>query len=141
MSSPLHRVLLMGDSFAEGLGVDFEDSFAGMLYSAGMSRPDKIEFLDAGVISYSPVLYYRKTKSLLERGFHFDEVVVFSDISDVRDEATGYFCQDEHPGYRKYCGESLPFYAQRDDLGSYFARHFVVTDKVRLMAKVWLQRL
>jgi hypothetical protein len=141
MSSPVRRVLLMGDSFTEGLGVDFEDSFAGMLYAAGMSRSDKIELLDAGVISYSPVLYYRKTKSLIERGFHFDEVVVFSDLSDVRDEATGYFCQDENPGYQKYCGDSLPFYAERDDLGSGLARHFVVTDKVRLLAKVWLQRL
>jgi lysophospholipase L1-like esterase len=140
MSSGVRRVLLMGDSFTEGLGVNFEDSFAGMLSAAGTSAVDKIEFLDAGVISYSPVLYYRKTKSLIERGLHFDEVVVFPDTSDVRDEATGYFCNDDDPGYRKYCQEGQPFYAQRDDLGSTFARHFVMTDSIRLMIKFRLQQ-
>jgi hypothetical protein len=139
--SPTRRILLMGDSFAEGIGVDFEDSFAGMLYHAGTSRPDPIEFLNAGVISYSPVLYYRKIKSLIERGIHFDEVVVFSDESDVRDEATGYFCEDENPSYRKYCRESLPYYSQRDDLGSTLARHFVMTDTIRVIVKFRIQEL
>ncbi len=140
-TSPVRRVILMGDSFTEGLGVNFEDSFAGMLYAAGMKRPDKIEFLDAGVISYSPVLYYRKLKFLIESGLHFDEVVVFSDISDVRDEATGYFCNDEEPTYRKHCRDSLPFYSQATDPGSYFARHFVITDTIRVIIKFRLQAL
>jgi hypothetical protein len=90
-SSSMHRVLLIGDSFTEGLGVNFEDSFAGMLYWAGIGRASKIEFLDAGVIAYSPVLYYQKTKSYLDRGLRFDEVIVFSDPSEVRDEASEYF--------------------------------------------------
>src|ERR1700730_4038141 len=76
-TAPTRRIILIGDSFTEGLGVNFEDSFAGMLYSAGLDRADKIEFLNAGVISYSPVLYYRKLKFLIESGLHFDEIVVF----------------------------------------------------------------
>src|SRR5262249_13946103 len=63
----VRRVMLMGDSFTEGTGVDFEDSFAGMLHSAGMARPDRIEFLAGGVVSYSPTIYYRKTKFLMEQ--------------------------------------------------------------------------
>jgi hypothetical protein len=140
-TSPMRRVILIGDSFAEGLGVNFEDSFAGMLYASGMDRADKIEFLNASVISYSPVLYYRKLKFLIESGLRFDEVVVFSDESDVRDEATGYFCEDEDQLYRKYCRESLPFYSERTDLGSFFARHFVMTDTIRLIIKFRIQAL
>jgi hypothetical protein len=162
--SATRRVLLVGDSFTEGIGVDFEDSFAGMLYAAGQRRADRIEFLNAGVISYSPVLYYSKVKYLLARGVRFDEVVVFSDVSDVRDEAHGYFCQDEDPEYHKLCDERELAFSQalctstdpdlkkycnkeelypfmRSDAGSWFARHFPVTDATRVWIKFRLQGL
>jgi hypothetical protein len=58
------------------------------------------------VVSYSPVIFYKKIKYFIESGLQFDEVVVFSDISDVQDEATSYFCIDEDPRYRKYCPSS-----------------------------------
>src|SRR5262249_47112799 len=84
------RILLIGDSFTEGHGVTFEESYAGLLYRAG--KQQRIEFLNAGVESYSPTIYLAKIKFLLEQGFKFDEVIVFSDISDVQDEALRYFC-------------------------------------------------
>lgn len=102
------RILLIGDSFTEGIGLRFEDTFAGMLYEAGQKRPEKIEFLNAGVISYSPVIYYKKIKYLLDAGLRFDEVVVLPDISDVQDEAVSYFCIDDNPDYRRYCKEAVP---------------------------------
>jgi lysophospholipase L1-like esterase len=98
------RVLLIGDSFTEGQGVPFEESFAGLLYQAGQQRTEKIEFLNAGVSSYSPIIYYKKIKTLIEEGLQFDEVVVFSDVSDVFDEsARDYFCIDNDPHYFAYC--------------------------------------
>src|SRR5882757_690421 len=66
LKSAARRVLLIGDSFAEGIGMSFEDSFAGMLYRAGQQRSDRTEFLNAGVASYSPSIYYKKIKYLLE---------------------------------------------------------------------------
>lgn len=41
LKSESRRVLLIGDSFAEGIGVSFEDSFAGQLYRAGQERSEK----------------------------------------------------------------------------------------------------
>lgn len=117
------RVILIGDSFAEALGIDFEESFAGLLYRAGQARSEKVEVLNAGVLSYSPVIYYRKIKYLLDAGLQFDEVVVFSDVSDVQDEAIGYFCFDEHPEYRRYC-DPAPVAPARKRLADYF----VITD-------------
>jgi hypothetical protein len=99
------RILLIGDSFTEGVGLEFEQTFAGMLYAAGQKRPEKIEFLNAAVISYSPTIYYKKIKYLLDAGLKFDEVVVFSDLSDVQDEAIAYFCIDELAEFRRYCTE------------------------------------
>jgi lysophospholipase L1-like esterase len=99
------RVLVIGDSFTEGLGLLFEDTFAGKLFLAGQAADDKTEFLNAGVSGYSPTIYYAKIKHFLERGLKFDEVIVASDISDVQEEATLYFCIDEVPEYRARCSE------------------------------------
>ena len=85
--------------------MEFEQTFAGMLYLAGQKRSEKIEFLNAGVISYSPTIYYKKIKYLLDAGLKFDEVVVLSDLSDVQDEAIAYFCIDELAEFRRYCTE------------------------------------
>lgn len=141
LKSASRRVLLIGDSFAEGIGMSFEDSFAGMLEHAGQERSEKIEFLNAGVASYSPSIYYQKIKYLIESGVQFDEVVLFSDTSDVTDEATSYFCIDDDPKYRKYCTsaegsmqkEASP--PKRD----FFIDNFVVTNRVRITVKRSIQ--
>lgn len=97
------RIILIGDSFTEGVGLKFEDTFAGRLYQSGQDRRERTEFLNAGAVSYSPIIYYKKIKYLLDAGLRFDEVVVFSDISDVQDEATTYFCIDDSPVYQGHC--------------------------------------
>jgi hypothetical protein len=83
-TSGRRRILLMGDSFTEGLGVPFEETFAGRL--AQDLAPDT-EVLNAGVIGYSPKVYLAKTEYLLGRvGLEIDELVVFVDMSDVPNE-------------------------------------------------------
>ena len=137
------RVLLLGDSFAEGIGVSFENSFAGLLYRAGQQRNEKIEFLDAGVASYSPSIYYKKIKYLLDSGLQFDELVLFSDTSDVTDEATTYFCIDDDPKYRTHCTEAEG--SQRPTANAqkriFFIDRFAVTNKVRVYIKRSIQSL
>src|SRR6516164_3936524 len=59
LKSNSRRTLLMGDSFTEAVGIDFEDSFAGLLFRAGQGQAEKVEFLNAGVSSYSPSIYYK----------------------------------------------------------------------------------
>jgi hypothetical protein len=139
LKSASRRILLIGDSFAEGIGLPFENTFAGLLAQEGAKRPDKIEFLNAGVASYSPTIYYAKIKYLLEKGLQFDEVVLLSDSSDVEDEASSYFCIDEDPKYRTYCNTppgSVPRPAIKRD---FFIDHFAVTNRIRLVVKRWLQ--
>ena len=87
------RILIIGDSFTEGLGLRFEDTFAGILHDRLGRRG--IDVLNAAVASYSPSIYYRKTKYLLEEvRLKVDEVFVFLDISDIQDEADTYFIDD-----------------------------------------------
>ena len=84
----------MGDSFAEGVGLEFGETFAGIL--AEQLSHDGIEVLNAAVMSYAPTIYYRKTRHLLEDvGLEFDRMVVFLDISDIQDEAYFYDLDEE----------------------------------------------
>lgn len=88
------RVLLIGDSFTEGVGCAFEDTFAGIL--ARELGKQQIEVLNAACVTYSPVIYRRKVQHLLEvEGLTFDHLVVCLDLSDIVDEIK-YYRLDEH---------------------------------------------
>jgi hypothetical protein len=139
LQSDTRRILLIGDSFAEGIGLPFDRTFAGLLEQAGQARADKVEFLDAGVASYSPSIYYKKIKYLLDRGLKFDEVVLLSDSSDVEDEATSYFCIDDDPNYRKFCNTPPGVVPEPAIKRDFFIDHFVVTNRVRVTIKRWIQ--
>ena len=143
LKSSSRRILLIGDSFAEGIGMAYEDSFAGILQRDGQARSDKVEFLNAGAVSYSPIIYYKKIKYLLDSGLQFDEVVLFSDTSDVADEATSYFCIDDDPKYRAHCtaaeGSMQPREIARKS--DFFIEHFVVTNRLRVFIKRSIQSL
>jgi hypothetical protein len=81
------RLVFIGDSFTEGAGVRYEDSFVGRVDEA--LAPRGVEVLNAGVISYCPIIYYRKVQHLLEDvGLRFDALVVYIDIGDIQDEVT-----------------------------------------------------
>lgn len=142
MKASTRRVLLIGDSFAEGIGMTYEESFAGLLDQAGRQRGDRIEFLNAGVASYSPSIYYKKIKYLLDSGLQFDEVVLFSDPSDVTDEANSYFCIDDDPKYRKYCTKSegsRQAVTAEPKKPNFLIDRFVITNRLRIGIKRWTQ--
>jgi hypothetical protein len=83
--SDKYRVLFIGDSFTEGIGYPFQQTFIGLLDDR-IDR-SRIELLDAGVRSYSPKLYYLKMKYLVETlGLKINELYVLIDISDIQDE-------------------------------------------------------
>ena len=80
--------MFIGDSFTEGLFLPYEKTFVGIIDNELSSK--KIEVLNAGVSSYSPIIYFKKIEYLIDKGFEFDELIVFIDISDIEDEATIY---------------------------------------------------
>jgi hypothetical protein len=87
---PLHaelgrRVLILGDSFTEGKGLEWEKTFPGMLQEE--LRGEGIGILNAGVSSYAPMFHLCRTRRLLDQvGLSFDAAVVMLDMSDIHDE-------------------------------------------------------
>ncbi len=76
-----YDILFIGDSFTEGVGYPFEETFVG-IYSDTSNQ----EVANLGVLSYSPFLYYHKIKYILSKGVSFKHLVVFIDLSDIEDD-------------------------------------------------------
>jgi hypothetical protein len=79
-------VAFIGDSFTEAVGVTYEESFVGLFANTYTD----LDIANLGVSSYAPTVYRTKIEDFINRGYTFNHVIVFVDISDVQDEAT-YF--------------------------------------------------
>ena len=85
VTSSKKRLILIGDSFTEGVGLEYKDSLAGQITNY-LKKEKKYEVLNSGVGSYSPTNYYYKTKHFIEQGYEFDKAIVFLDVTDSIDE-------------------------------------------------------
>jgi len=77
------RLVFIGDSFTEGIGYNYEKTFAGIISD---SLKESYEILNAGLTSYSPILYFLKIQHIIESGYKIDQIIVMIDISDIQDE-------------------------------------------------------
>lgn len=108
-----HRILLLGDSHTEAVGVDWSQSFAGEITSESATRG--VEVLNAAAVSYSPKIEYLKAKYLIERmKLAVNEIWLFVDISDLQNELV----------YQKYTpSEHLFWSSLRVHCRDFFYRH------------------
>ena len=96
------RILVLGDSFVEGYGVERDDTFNKVLERElnGLSDGAKYEVVNGGIASYSPLLEYL---FLVDAGLELkpDMVMLFYDFGDLRDdheyEMTTFFGADGIP--------------------------------------------
>ena len=68
------RILLIGDSFIEGSGLNYKDTLAGLLDT---HLGDSYEILNSAVGSYSPSIYFKKTEYFINQGYTFDQAIKF----------------------------------------------------------------
>ncbi len=78
--------ILIGDSFIEGVGLDYKDTIVGILNEKLANN--KFKFLNAGVASYSSYIYKKKIEKIIKNNSDLKvrEVIVFLDKSDVSDD-------------------------------------------------------
>ncbi|MEZ4698223.1 MAG: GDSL-type esterase/lipase family protein [Rhodothermales bacterium] len=89
------RIVLVGDSFVEGIGVDYRNTVAGTLgeelkASSSIDPSTDFEILNAGVSGYSPKLELRRLEKFFNAGYTTDLVLLFVDTSDLRNEGIDY---------------------------------------------------
>jgi hypothetical protein len=74
-----YRTVVIGDSFTEGVGLRFEDTFASLL-------PNKFSpVANMGVISYAPSIYQKKLLHYKRKGLSPKFLIQIVDISDIQD--------------------------------------------------------
>lgn len=76
-----YKLAIIGDSFVEGIGLDYSNTFTGIL-----EKDLNYRIANLGVRSYSPANYKEKILYFVKQGFSFDHIIIFIDISDVQDE-------------------------------------------------------
>ncbi|NQV85094.1 MAG: hypothetical protein HQ494_14885 [Rhodospirillales bacterium] len=83
------RLLIIGDSITEGVGLPYEQTFAGIIDRE--LKKDGTETLNAAVQSYAHQIYYTKVAYFIERrNLEVTDVAVFVDIGDVANDVTQY---------------------------------------------------
>jgi hypothetical protein len=118
LNSNKYRILFVGDSFTEGAGYPYDETFVGIFDN--FLGNNQYEVLNAGVRSYSPKLYYFKLKHLIDGlQLKINELFVFIDITDPYDE------------YYRYQNIPNSFVYFKKLIRSFFANNFYVINNIR----------
>lgn len=91
------NILFIGDSFTEGVGLKFEDSYVGLISQELKKNNNNIEILNAAVQSYSPAIYLSKIYYLIEREkIPITDVVLMVSGGDFHDDYFRYIDVDQN---------------------------------------------
>ena len=80
----------IGDSFTEGVALKYEDTYVGIIESKLKNK----KIANLAISSYSPSIYFTKINYLLSENYKFDEIIVFMDLSDLKDDTVCYKVQN-----------------------------------------------
>lgn len=138
----LRRVLLLGDSFIFGVGVNDPETSCALLQQAIDPARRHVEIINAGLGGYSPLLHYLATRGLY-LPLEPDAVVLFFDFGDLQDDfnyehnlradAQGRLlaCDPNYFNGRFALGRYI---RERSALAKYFYNQFVRTyQKIRIL--------
>jgi len=81
------NIFLFGDSFTFGVGLEYEDTFAGILES----NLPQYNFYNFAVGSYSPTVHLYRLNKALDAGLSPEKIILFLDLTDVIDESQRWF--------------------------------------------------
>jgi hypothetical protein len=128
MNSEKHRLLILGDSHSEGVGVPYGKTFSGLL---SKRMGEKTEVLNASCISYSPKTEYLKAKFLFEEGLEVDHVFVLIDISDMQNELVYERFEPQEKSWRNEAWYSTKFFLKSHSSVSYLVNSIIEKRKTR----------
>jgi len=123
------NILFIGDSFTEGVGLKFQDTFVGLISKKLSNIDDDILILNAAVQSYSPSIYLSKIYHLIVRKkFPITHIVVMMSGGDISDDYYRYLDVDKkfvvnHVDFsNKYIINFINFYKSNTLLYQFIAR-------------------
>lgn len=85
------NILFIGDSFTEGVGIRYQDTYVGLIEKNLKKKYNDIEVLNAGVQSYSTSIYLSKIYHLVHRKkLPITDIVVMVSGGDIFDDYYKY---------------------------------------------------
>ena len=81
------NIFIFGDSFTFGLGLNYEDTYTGLLEKDLKSY----NFYNFAVGSYSPTVHLYKLKQAIQSQILPDKILIFLDLTDIFDEGSRWF--------------------------------------------------
>jgi lysophospholipase L1-like esterase len=100
------RILVIGDSFTEGYGVEGHETYPAIL--AGL-EPRDAEYINAGMRGMSPSFAYFRLLRLFDTGLDFDFVLLQLFDNDFADDALYRKKFNVRPGHGTHCLVRDPF--------------------------------
>jgi len=90
-----NSVIFLGDSFTYGIGLNYEDSIAGILEKKNINY----NIFNLGVPGYSPSILKYKLQKVLKAGFKPKKIFYLMDLTDVHDDANRWtkIHETKHP--------------------------------------------
>ena len=86
-----NNILFIGDSFTEGVGVEYQNSFVGIIDKKVNSISEEHTVLNAGVVSYSPATILGKLNYLINiKNYPITKVFVVLCNGDIHDDLFRY---------------------------------------------------
>ncbi len=123
------NILFIGDSFTEGVGLKFEDSYVGLISEKIKKNNEDIEILNAAVQSYSPAIYLSKIYHLLEReSIPITDIIIMVSGGDFHDDYFRYIDVDKNyiviheDPTNKYLIKLINFYKSQTLLYQFISR-------------------
>ena len=125
----------IGDSFTEGTGLEYEQTFVGLI---SKQLNDK-QIINLGMTSYSPSIYFAKINQLIKEGYEFGEIILFMDISDLVDDTLCYKLVDQvvvrRDTYRS-CYNNINL--EKNKFSKFIKKNFKFTT---LLSEVFIEKL
>ena len=84
-------IAIIGDSMTQGVGLEYEETYSGLISKHFVGK----KIANLGQTSYSTAIYFAKINHFIKENFKFDEIVVFLDQSDIRDDVLCYSLNGE----------------------------------------------
>ncbi len=88
----------MGDSFVEGVSLNYEKTFVGLF----ANNKKNLKVANLGITSYAPSIYFSKLKYLLENNYNFKHIIFFIDVSDLYDDSVFYKLNEDGTVSERY---------------------------------------
>jgi len=86
-----HNILFIGDSFTEGVGVEYQNTFVGKIDEKISLVSNDHKVLNAGVVSYSPIVILSKLNYLINiKNYPITKVFVVLCNGDIHDDLYRY---------------------------------------------------